>query len=201
MLFAPLIARLYALDTTGTERTAQLHVMTIFTLWFLPQMVFYGFTALATALLNAHRRFVAAAFAPVLNNVIVIGVLIAFAHITAGLTRASGSTCAASVGDAGKLTLLGAGTTAGIAAMALVLLPALRHARVHLRATFDWRHPAVRKMLRLSGWTIGYVVTNQIALAVRARAREERHDRRRVRRICTRTRSTRCRTDCSRCRS
>ena len=67
-------------------------------------------------------------------------------------------------GDAGKLTLLGAGTTAGIAAMALVLLPALRHARVHLRAAFDWRHPVVRKMLRLSGWTIGYVVTNQIAL-------------------------------------
>ena len=48
--------------------------------------------------------------------------------------------------------------------MALVLLPALRHARIRLHPVFDWRHPAVRKMLRLSGWTIGYVVTNQIAL-------------------------------------
>ena len=67
-------------------------------------------------------------------------------------------------GDAGKLALLGVGTTAGIAATALVLLPALRNARAHLRAVFDWKHPAVRKMLRLSGWTIGYVVTNQIAL-------------------------------------
>ena len=26
------------------------------------------------------------------------------------------------------------------------------------------RHPAVIRMLRLSGWTIGYVVTNQLAL-------------------------------------
>jgi putative peptidoglycan lipid II flippase len=163
MLFAPLIARLYALDTTGTERAAQLHVMTIFTLWFLPQMVFYGLTALASALLNARRRFVAAAYAPVLNNLIVIGVLVAFAHMTAG-SRSQWTDVRRISGDAGKLTLLGAGTTAGIAAMALVLLPAMRHARTRLRAAFDWRHPAVRKMLRLSGWTIGYVVTNQIAL-------------------------------------
>jgi len=57
MLFAPLIARLYAVDTSGSERTAQLHVMTIFTLWFLPQIIFYGFTALATALLNRRCAF------------------------------------------------------------------------------------------------------------------------------------------------
>jgi putative peptidoglycan lipid II flippase len=163
MLFAPLIARLYALDTTGSERTAQLHVMTVFTLWFLPQMLFYGFTALASALLNAHRRFVAAAYAPVVNNVIVIGVLLAFAHLTSG-SRDDWIDVRRLNGDSGKLALLGLGTTAGVAATALVLLPALRHARVHLRPVFDWKHPAVRKMLRLSGWTIGYVVTNQIAL-------------------------------------
>ena len=82
MVFAPLIARLYAVDTNGAERTAQVHVMTVFILWFLPQMIFYGFTALATALLNAHRRFVAAAFAPVINNVIVIAILVVFAENT-----------------------------------------------------------------------------------------------------------------------
>ena len=163
MLFAPLIARLYALDTTGSERTAQLHVMSVFTLWFLPQMVFYGLTALAAAILNARRRFVAAAYAPVLNNLIVIGVLVAFAHMTAG-SRSEWIDVRRISGDAGKLTLLGAGTTAGIAAMGLILLPAMHRARVRLRAAFEWRHPAVRKMLRLSGWTIGYVVTNQIAL-------------------------------------
>ena len=163
MLFAPLIARLYALDTTGSERTAQLHVMTVFTLWFLPQMVFYGLTALATAILNARRRFVAAAYAPVLNNLIVIGVLVGFAHMTAG-SRSEWIDVRRISGDAGKLTLLGAGTTAGIAVMGLILLPAMHRARVRLRAAFEWRDPAVRKMLRLSGWTIGYVVTNQIAL-------------------------------------
>ncbi len=167
MLFAPLIARLYALDSklTGSARAAQLHVMTILTLWFLPQMLFYGLTALATALLNAHRRFVAAAFAPVLNNVLVIGVLVAFAHSITG-ARAQWIDVRRISGDAGRLTLLGAGTTAGIAVMALVLVPALRHASTRLRFAFDWRHPAVRTMLRLSGWTFGYVVTNQVALLI-----------------------------------
>jgi putative peptidoglycan lipid II flippase len=163
MVFAPLIARLYALDTAGAQRTAQLHVMTVLTLWFLPQMLFYGLTALSTALLNAHRRFVAAAFAPVVNNLVVIAILIVFATSTSG-PRARWIDVRSISGDAGKLTLLGAGTTAGVAATALVLLPALRHARTRLHAAFDWGHPAVRKMLRMSGWTMGYVVTNQLAL-------------------------------------
>ena len=38
---------------------------------FMPQMLFYGIVTLATAMLNARRRFLAAAFAPVLNNVVV----------------------------------------------------------------------------------------------------------------------------------
>jgi putative peptidoglycan lipid II flippase len=31
---------------------------------------------------------------------------------------------------------------------------------------WEWRHPAVRKLARLSGWTIGYVATNQVAFWV-----------------------------------
>lgn len=163
MAFAPLIARVYALGTSGAEHSAQLAVMVVFTLCFLPQMLFYGFTTLATALLNAHRRFVAAAFAPVVNNVVVIAILILFAERTS-TARAAWAEVSRIRHDAGMLLLLGLGTTAGIAAMALVLVPALRYARVHLRPVFDWRHPALRTMLRLSGWTIGYVVTNQVAL-------------------------------------
>ena len=56
----------------------------MFILCFVPQMIFYGFTTLASALLNAHRRFVAAAFVPVLNNLVVIAVLLAFAARTTG---------------------------------------------------------------------------------------------------------------------
>jgi putative peptidoglycan lipid II flippase len=33
-----------------------------------------------------------------------------------------------------------------------------------MRPVFDWGHEAVRRMFRLSGWTVGYVAANQAAL-------------------------------------
>src|SRR5258708_31601266 len=95
-------------------------------------MVFYGFTALASALLNACNRFVAAAFAPVVNNVVVIVALLVFAFRTSG--RHSTITDVARVrNDLGLLLLLGIGTTAGIVAMAVVLVPAAPRAAARLR--------------------------------------------------------------------
>jgi putative peptidoglycan lipid II flippase len=162
MLVSPLIARLFVLRDNGPDRAAQLHVLTVLILCFVPQMVFYGFTTLASALLNARNRFVAAAFAPVVNNVVVIGALLVFVART---TNRHGSlTDVARVrNDIGLLLLLGIGTTAGIIAMALVLVPAVARAGVHLRYVLEWRDPAIRTILRLSGWTAGYVITNQLA--------------------------------------
>jgi putative peptidoglycan lipid II flippase len=165
MVFAPEIARLYSLDATGRERVAQLEVMTFLIRCFMPQMVFYGFTALASALLNARRRFAAAAYAPVLNNVVVVCVLIAFTRIATG-PQDEWTNVQRIRGDTGLLLLLGLGTTAGIVAMALVLVPALHNAGARIRLVFDWRHAAVRRVIRLSGWVVGYVISNQIALLV-----------------------------------
>jgi putative peptidoglycan lipid II flippase len=167
MAGSPLIARLFALRTAGDParaalNDAQVHVFTLFILCFLPQILGYGLTALAGALLNARRRFVAAAFAPVCNNLVVIGVLVAFAartsgerHIWTDVTRVRDETS--------TLLFLGIGTTLGIVAMAAVLLPALRRAHVRLRPVYALRDPAVRTLVRLSGWTIGYVVANQVS--------------------------------------
>jgi putative peptidoglycan lipid II flippase len=61
---------------------------------------------------------------------------------------------------------LGLGATVGIAAMAAVVVPAMVAAGLRFRPVFDWKHPAVRKLLVLSGWTIGFVAANQVALIV-----------------------------------
>jgi putative peptidoglycan lipid II flippase len=163
MVLSPLLARLFVLHEHGPDRAAQLHVLTVLILCFVPQMIFYGFTALASALLNARHRFVAAAFAPVLNNVVVIGALLLFAFRTSG--RHGAITDVARVrNDLGLLLLLGIGTTAGIVVMAVVLVPAIARTRVpRVRFVLDRRDPAIRTILRLSGWTAGYVVTNQLA--------------------------------------
>jgi putative peptidoglycan lipid II flippase len=71
------------------------------------------------------------------------------------------------IDDVGALKwVLGLGATAGIATMALILVPAVRRTGVRLRFRPDWRHPAVRTLLRLSGWTLGYVIANQVSLIV-----------------------------------
>ena len=159
IIIAPAVVRLYSLRLSGATAAAQQHVATDLLRMFMPQMLFYGITAIATALLNAHRRFAAPAVTPVFNNLLVTAIFLAVPHLVRGhLTLESVEH------DPGTLLLLGLGTTAGIAAMALPLWPAVRRAGIRLRPVFNVRHPAVRKVIRLSGWTAGYVATNQVAL-------------------------------------
>jgi len=159
VLLAPWIVKLFTLRVEGASRAAQQDVATTLVRLFMPQIVFYGFTALATALLNAHRRFAAAAFAPMLNNIVVISIFVSLPRLLDGpitLDRVRDDTT--------LLLALGLGTTAGIAAVAIALGAALRWARIRLRFVLAWRHRAVVTMARLSGWTVGYVIANQIAL-------------------------------------
>ncbi|MGQ0825155.1 MAG: murein biosynthesis integral membrane protein MurJ [Actinomycetota bacterium] len=163
MAGAPWIARAYAIDATGETRDAQIEVVTFLVRCFLPQICFYGLATLATAALHARRRYLAAAYTPVLNNVIVVCALLAFTRVADGPQEAWVDVERVQ-SDAGLLLLLGLGTTAGIAVMALALLPALAAAGVRVPPVFAWRHAAVRRLVRLSGWTAGYVVANQLAL-------------------------------------
>ncbi len=157
---APLISHLFTFRAEGVDRAAAQRVGTQLIRLFIPQMIFYGLTALLSAILNARRRFVAAAYAPVLNNVVVIALFVLLPHVVTG----QGLTLAHVDQSAPLLLLLGIGTTAGIVLMGIVLLPAVRAAGIHLRFVVSFRHPAVRAMVRLSGWTVGYVIANQIAL-------------------------------------
>lgn len=161
MLAAPWIFRFYTLRTSGAAAHRMADVGVPLTLLFLPQMLFYGLTALGTALLNAKRSFFAPAFAPILNNVLVTAVLIAlphYAHHTVTLDEVRH--------DNGLLLLLGLGTTGGIALMAVALWPAIVRAGIRLRWHPDWHHPSVRKVGALSGWTLGYAAANQAAVAI-----------------------------------
>jgi putative peptidoglycan lipid II flippase len=161
LLLAPWIVRLYTINVHGPTRADQQELATSLLRLFMPQIFFYGMVTLATAILNARRRFVAAAFAPVLNNVVVIAVFLALPRISD-----SSLTVRHVLDDETLLLLIGLGTTAGVVVMALALLPPLGRLHLHLRFRPAWRHPAVLTMLRLSGWTVGYVVANQVALLV-----------------------------------
>jgi putative peptidoglycan lipid II flippase len=161
VLAAPLIFKLYTWDKDAVRAHDLERVGVPLLRWFLPQILFYGLTALGTALLNAKRRFAAPAFAPVLNNIVVIVALLWFAH-RAGRNPQADTV----VHDGGLMALLGFGTTLGIIAMTVVLWPSIRAAKLRLRWRFRPRDPAVRRVASLSRWTLGYVIANQVALTI-----------------------------------
>jgi len=130
--------------------------------WFVPQVFLYGLIALATALLNTRRRFVAPMWVPIANNVVCIAVLLWFHHLVPDFPSLSGVQA-----HSGQLVLLGLGTTLGVALQTVLLLPSLGAARLsRLRWRWDPRHEAVRTIVRLGSWTFGFVLANQVALFV-----------------------------------
>jgi putative peptidoglycan lipid II flippase len=163
-LLAPVIIGLYSAYANAGDNpptAADTEYAVTLLRFFAPQILFYGLTTLGSSVLNAHRRFAAAAFAPVLNNIVMLVVLfITYRMIGDGLTVQE------VLDDRVLLLLLGLGTTAGVAVMALVLVPAIRLAHIRLRAVFDWRDPSVSRVARLSGWTLGYAAVNQVAIFI-----------------------------------
>ena len=158
VLASPLIARFYTLAVEGPEAAAQRHVLTFLLRLLLPQIIFYGLAAVTAGLLNAHKRFGAPMYTPILNNLAVIAVFLAFHAAYPGeltLNEVSNK----------QMLIVGLGTTAGVALMAFAQLPFLRGLGRY-RLTFSVAHPSVRKLARLSVFVIGYVIANQIGYLI-----------------------------------
>ena len=109
---------------------------------FAFQIFFYGAGALATGILNAHRRFFLPTFAPVLNNLIVILSFTAYALLADRNPEAAVYT-------------LAAGTTFGVAVMSLILTPPAL--RLGYRARLRFGHPALGSAVRLAAPVLVFV--------------------------------------------
>lgn len=166
-LLAPQIVDLYTLGNHQADLATQREVATELLRFFAPQVALYGAITLLTAVLNARRRFVAPMATPTLNNLAVIIVLLSAAPLIHHLTIVGhGDPLVPASNDTGLLWLLGAGTTAGLAIQLLGLIPALRGTGARLRWRWDPSNRTTRAMLRLSGWTVGFVVTNQVTFFI-----------------------------------
>ncbi|WP_017602152.1 murein biosynthesis integral membrane protein MurJ [Nocardiopsis lucentensis] len=83
---------------------------------FAPQVVFYGLAAVLYGVLQAHRRFLAPALAPLVSSLVVITAYLVFVPLGAGGRQDVGE-----LSTAAELTL-SLGTTAGVAALFLTVL-------------------------------------------------------------------------------
>lgn len=165
VFFAPWVFRVFSLNPADGIDVDQFRTVgTALTRIFLLQIFFYGISALLGSLLNAQRRFFAAAWSPVLANIVVICSLL---YVPVLLNRSTESIPMAEVLNSPSFHwLLGLGATGGIALQALVLLPAIHRAGLNFRFRLRPRHPAVKRLVALSGWTFGYVMANQLTVIV-----------------------------------
>jgi putative peptidoglycan lipid II flippase len=86
---------------------------------FMPQVLLYGLGIVLTGLLQAHRRFIAPALAPLISSLVVIGAYLTFAAVA---TRRETDL---STLPRGHELVLSVGTTLGVVALVLPLLPPL----------------------------------------------------------------------------
>jgi len=164
VIAAPLLMRLF-LDPEyfTSELAAQRESVIDFARYCLPQVFFYGMFVLVGQVLNSRGRFGPMMWAPIANNVVSVVILTTYL-----LTIGPATTEAEQHGGftAGAEALLGIGSTLGIVAQFLVLVPYLRAAGFSYRPRFDFRGTGLGHTLRLGVWTVLFVVVNQVAYTV-----------------------------------
>jgi putative peptidoglycan lipid II flippase len=160
VLLAPLLARFFALGLRGDDDYDDfVRVATLLLVLFAPQVLAYGLSVHAVAVLQAAGRLALAGVAPVATNLVTISAV--------ALYLASGATADIGDVDTGPLLLLGVGTTVGVVAMAGLQLLGARRVLPGMRVL---RRPRLddtgRELLHLGRWTLLYVGANQAGLAV-----------------------------------
>lgn len=160
-LAAPLITMLYT-DSAwrAPELQSQYASMVTLTYLTLPQIFFYGAFFLLSQVLNARDKFGPMMWAPIANNIISILVLSTYFVIWGN----GGDKSVAFTQP--QVLLLGIGSTVGIAAQSLVLMPFLKRVGFKLRPRFDLKGTGLRHTFSLTKWTLGFVFVNQLTLIV-----------------------------------
>ncbi len=145
-LYAPTIH-----GPAGSHLAAEHDLMVVWAYYFIPQIFFYGMSSLIGAILNTRGRFAAPMWTPVINNliVIVVGGLYVVMHLGKEPWTIS----------AGGVRLLGIGTTLGVVAQTVALVPSLRGAGFRWHPTLGFRPGEVSEMGRMAGWMSVYVVS------------------------------------------
>jgi putative peptidoglycan lipid II flippase len=151
VLLAPVVVRLYS----AGWNPRQLEIATLFARLMLPQIFFYGVFTVLSQVLNTRERFGAPMFAPIVNNLAVIGAAVSFLWVVGpGATTRT-------VTDS-QVAMLGLGTLVGSVVQALVLVPVLRRAGFRIRPRFDLKGHGLGKAWTLARWTMGLVAINQL---------------------------------------
>ncbi|WP_157405144.1 murein biosynthesis integral membrane protein MurJ [Actinopolyspora halophila] len=158
LLAAPGLVWLYM----GDSEKASPELATGLAYLLLPQILFYGASALFSALLQSKHVFGPPAWAPVLNNVVIIATLLVYRAVPGELTLDP-----VRMSDAHLLTL-GIGVSCGVFAQACIQLPALRKTGLNFVPRLGW-DSRLSEFGGMTLWMLGYVGVSQIGLLALSR--------------------------------
>ncbi len=157
MAASPVLYRLFDLHATGDRW----RLGTLFALFCLPQIFFYGIYTLFGEVLNARSNFGPLMWSPALANIIQIAGLGWFMAITSQPEVADPSGWSMSL-----VLLLAGSTTLGIVAQALVLIIPLRRVGYRFTPSFRFRGVGLRTTSQIAGWAFAAVVVQQLGMLV-----------------------------------
>jgi len=158
-LVSPIVSGLLGMPPAGCPQEAA-EVAARMLLLFLPQIPLYGVAVVLSGVLQADRRFLGPAVAPLLSSLVVAATYLAFAAVADG--RQSDLTALPT--SAGLL--LAGGTTLGVVVLAGSLLVPLRHTGIRLRPSLGFPPGARRRALVLASAGVAAVVGQQLATVV-----------------------------------
>jgi putative peptidoglycan lipid II flippase len=154
MIAAPLLVSIYAPTFEGRTR----EITIAFTLYCLPQILFFGLFGVLGQITNAKERFGPMMWSPIANNLVGIALFGYFLSTTENLSTNT-------ITDQ-QVLIMGLGTTLGIAVQAALIIPYIRGSGLELRLRFDWRNSGLGKSIRLGSWTLLSVLVSQLGFLV-----------------------------------
>lgn len=161
LVFTPQVMSLWTASTWRTPELAP-HWSKLVLLAFLtmPQLFFYGAFFLIGQVLNARDKFGPMMWAPILNNVVGIGVLGAYAWVW-------GTNINHEVPfSTSQVVLLGVGSTLGIIVQTIALIPFMRSVGFRYRPRFDLKGTGLGATFHLAKWMLGYVLLTTLVQIV-----------------------------------
>lgn len=146
----------------GTEPEARALIAFLIRV-FAVQLPFYGLAVVLSGVLQAQRKFVWPAFAPVLSSLVVIATYLGYGRVLAGADLDAEASSAGALPD-GAAALLGWGTTAGVLAMGLPLLIPVWRSGVRLRPALRFPPGVAARARGLALAGIGGLVAQQVSV-------------------------------------
>lgn len=142
---------------------------------FAPQVLLYGVGIVLAGVLQAHRRFVAAAVAPLLSSLVVIAAYLVYGA-TGDPNRYEARPGVVLGTDDGVRWILAGGTTLGVVMLSLPLLIPLLRAGIRLRPTVRFPEGVAARARQLAGAGMIALVAQQVTVLATIALANDRGD-------------------------